>query len=589
MTAISDKYRLLGGPQGFLGAPTTGENILARPIGARYQHFEHGSIYSSLLTGAFEVHGGIRQAWAGQGWEQGLLGFPISDEKVTADGRGRYSIFQRGLIIWNPQTGAQVLKGGIPEKWACLDFENGPLGNILNGTMEVQSGLRTLRFSNGSIAGRTRPLTPLRIFFQNMALLVPKWEYKGKERSKAVEKIIAVLRRDPVDVAGLSEVFDDSERKKIKQELIELYPYSISGPNRKDFNGDGGLLLLSRHPFSDHNQSIYQYSTRPDSWATKGLLHLRISAATQGQAYDIFLSHTQNPNAGDGTEARADLYKQISHLDSYIRSVRDPIIPVILMGDLNVNVLLPDQLGQLNARLNSSTDTWEVAGNTSRWPLGITADDHIAFGKDEPALPMNDPSRHQIGKRKDLILSWGGMATYPVFSNTEVVQEETSAGRDLSDHYGIRTTISSRDELTTVIQQVVRQLVVKLVGFHCLEDTTGVGEDEVFFVLTARSQNQPTWANEVRSPTKKKIEPGVQIHYGAQSRAITLVNPGQWVEIKVRGKEKDKLRDDSLGEQILRISLQEMLESHSRKAIRALPRFTGRGAVYVTNIELSTQ
>ncbi len=587
MTAISDKYRSLGGPQGFLGAPTISETALARPSGARYQHFEHGSIYFSLLTGAFEVHGDIRQAWAGQGWEQGLLGFPISDEKVTADGRGRYSIFQRGLIIWNPQTGAQVLKGGIPEKWARLGFENGPLGNIVNGTLEVQGGLRTLRFSHGSIAGGIRPLTPLHIFFQNMALLVPKGRYKGKERSKALGKIIAVLRRNPVDVAGLSEVFDDSERKKIKQDLLDLYPYSISGPNRKDFKGDGGLLLLSRHPFTEHTQSIFQNAALPDSLASKGLLYLRITAATQAQAYDIFLSHTQNPNATE--DARTDLYKQLSHLDSYIQSVRDPMIPAILMGDLNVNVLLADQLSQLNSRLNSPIDAWEVAGNKRRWPLGITADDHIAFNKDDPTLPVNDPSRHQIGKRKDLILSWGGMATYPVYSNTEVVQEETSTGRDLSDHYGIRTTISSRDELTTVIQQVVRQLVVKLVSFFCLEDTTGLGKDEVFFVLTARSQNQPTWANEVRSPTKKEIEPGVQIYYGSQSPAITLVNPGQWVEIKVRGKEKDILRDDSLGEQILRISLQEMLESHSRKAIRAMPRFTGQGAVYVAEIELSAQ
>ena len=34
----------------------------------RYNHFQCGSIYWKPATGAHEVHGAIRNLWAGMGW-----------------------------------------------------------------------------------------------------------------------------------------------------------------------------------------------------------------------------------------------------------------------------------------------------------------------------------------------------------------------------------------------------------------------------------------------------------------------------------------------------------------------------------------
>jgi uncharacterized protein with LGFP repeats len=42
------------------------------------------------------------------GWERSRLGYPISDEKKTSDGRGRFSDFEGGRILWTPERGAEV-------------------------------------------------------------------------------------------------------------------------------------------------------------------------------------------------------------------------------------------------------------------------------------------------------------------------------------------------------------------------------------------------------------------------------------------------------------------------------------------------
>ncbi|MDI1323808.1 MAG: hypothetical protein PSV36_13750 [Algoriphagus sp.] len=107
--AIRGKYSSLGWERSFLGYPLTNETTTPDGIG-RYNHFQHGSIYWSPGTGAFEVHGLIRSHWASIGWERSILGYPISDELVVFGGDGRISHFQRGSIYWSPTAGVRVLR-----------------------------------------------------------------------------------------------------------------------------------------------------------------------------------------------------------------------------------------------------------------------------------------------------------------------------------------------------------------------------------------------------------------------------------------------------------------------------------------------
>src|SRR5262245_47918017 len=91
INAIYEKYSALGNSAGFLGNPASDPSATS-PMPGVFQHFDGGSIYWSPTTEAHEVHGAIRDKWRAYGLAQGY-GFPLTDELVTPDGRGRYNHF----------------------------------------------------------------------------------------------------------------------------------------------------------------------------------------------------------------------------------------------------------------------------------------------------------------------------------------------------------------------------------------------------------------------------------------------------------------------------------------------------------------
>lgn len=147
---IAERYRELGGAAGFLGQPTAEEQEAPDRIG-RYRHFKGGTLYWCPGREDYEVHGAIREKWASLGWERGLLGYPISDESATPDGTGRYNHFQGGSVYWTPETGAWEVHGGIRERWAELGWERSYLGYPISDESEAPDGSRYTNFQNGSI------------------------------------------------------------------------------------------------------------------------------------------------------------------------------------------------------------------------------------------------------------------------------------------------------------------------------------------------------------------------------------------------------------------------------------------------------
>jgi uncharacterized protein with LGFP repeats len=153
--AIGDKYAGLGGTSGPLGAPTGGE--ADAPHGGRCHQFQRGTIcWHPQIGEAFGVWGMIHAKWAQIGRTE--FGYPITDERVTTDGRGRFNHF-RGMqypnrpessIYWTPQTGAHAIYGAIRDAWAQQGWERGPLGYPTSD--EHQDGkYRRVNFERGYI------------------------------------------------------------------------------------------------------------------------------------------------------------------------------------------------------------------------------------------------------------------------------------------------------------------------------------------------------------------------------------------------------------------------------------------------------
>ncbi|MFE2311105.1 FG-GAP-like repeat-containing protein [Streptomyces sp. NPDC059411] len=102
---ILAKYLSVGGTA--LGYPIT-DTVSTPDLYGRFVHFRTPgayptSIYWSPDTGAHLVRGAIRGHWSDQGWENGSLGFPTSDEYVVTN--GARSDFQGGYVRWNGTTG----------------------------------------------------------------------------------------------------------------------------------------------------------------------------------------------------------------------------------------------------------------------------------------------------------------------------------------------------------------------------------------------------------------------------------------------------------------------------------------------------
>ncbi|WP_034511181.1 N-acetylmuramoyl-L-alanine amidase [Blastococcus sp. URHD0036] len=147
---IRDKWASLGWERSSLGYPTTDVTPLAG--GGLFAHFQNGSIYWSPATGAHTVGGAIRDRWAAQNWENGPLGYPVSDWTTTPNGRAQYVHFAGGSVYWSQATGARILQGPVMEAWGRAGFENGSLGLPLTDVAATPGTPgRFAHFQNGSI------------------------------------------------------------------------------------------------------------------------------------------------------------------------------------------------------------------------------------------------------------------------------------------------------------------------------------------------------------------------------------------------------------------------------------------------------
>lgn len=136
--AIAAKYRMLGAEASVLGYPTTDETGTPDGIG-RFNHFQAGSIYWTPNTGAWEVHGLIREYWAAHGWERNPdLGYPISDELIPDRRIGH----ARPDPIRKPIASLPVDRIKLPAEAAALGFPRAVVNVPVAGNDTLAATLR---------------------------------------------------------------------------------------------------------------------------------------------------------------------------------------------------------------------------------------------------------------------------------------------------------------------------------------------------------------------------------------------------------------------------------------------------------------
>ncbi|MEV0435112.1 MULTISPECIES: LGFP repeat-containing protein [unclassified Nocardia] len=146
---IRDKYAALGNESGTLGYPVTRE--LSTPAGnGRFNHFQRGSIYWSVGTGAHQISGPIKDKWAALGWESSPLGFPLTDVAKAGKADGQFTMFPTGAIYWSSTTGAHAVWGSIQADWIRAGAENGRYGYPTSDEYDYQGG-KAQDFQGGKI------------------------------------------------------------------------------------------------------------------------------------------------------------------------------------------------------------------------------------------------------------------------------------------------------------------------------------------------------------------------------------------------------------------------------------------------------
>jgi len=271
----------------------------------------------------------------------------------------------------------------------CPDFVWGP--SQASGIIPGAEPSNADRLIPGEIEG-----TPIRVLQYNVQFVFPEFALglvslselghwpSTSERARAIGEAIA---RECFDIIALNEIVNDKRREDIITAIEEGSSacgnesglatherlYTVRGPklgglfvfgivddliellrHGEDAKIDSALLddevaIISRFPIIETNSIVFSDSAGIDTAAAKGVLHARIWRGGDSPAHDVIDVYTTHLQAGDFPEIRRS---QLIEMAEFIHAISPPSIPILILGDLNIDGLQDPQNGYSAAYLD---------------------------------------------------------------------------------------------------------------------------------------------------------------------------------------------------------------------------------------------
>lgn len=198
-TSIEQRYIVLGGGSGELGAPTSPETVYR---GGRIRRYENGIIVWSETTGAWEITGSILDKWEDMEAVE-AANFPVNAAFSVSGGGlltpgGRFQGFERVIVTEHAQHGTWAVRiGPVVARW--LDrAQSSDLGYPVADEEPIPGGVAQ-SFVGGRIFWSIDPETGLEHLADVHGPIFVKYEALRREGSDSGSAVVAIPRYPQAD------------------------------------------------------------------------------------------------------------------------------------------------------------------------------------------------------------------------------------------------------------------------------------------------------------------------------------------------------------------------------------------------------
>lgn len=174
--------------------------------------------------------------------------------------------------------------------------------------------------------------------------------FLGVGKTQRSEIIGKLLKRSSYDVIVFQEAFHGPARKRIRQQLKELYPFEAGPANSRTFSlrTNSGLWVLSKFPIVSQQEIVFDTRQGIDAMSRKGALLVELNV--NGQHIQVIATHLQN--AGHFA-IKQNQCRELFH--KLLRQMQRLGVPQIICGDFNIDRhASPDSYKQMLAVLQAN-------------------------------------------------------------------------------------------------------------------------------------------------------------------------------------------------------------------------------------------